>query len=583
MELIDYINKSKELKKKKDMKDVKIAFLSSFTINGVAEVMRVLCFENNVFAETYTAPYNQHVQEILNKSSGLYDFNPNIIFMLLDAEQLFGDFYYFPYRMNDEQKNQYTKEKFEELKELIGVLKNNTKSKIVVNSLLLPLYSSRGIIENKNFGFRKAVERFNNMIEELSKDDSQVFVFDFNMFCMKLGYDNLFDRKMYYLADMRISPTALVEIGKEYMAYIFPLMSMTKKCLVLDLDNTLWGGILGEDGIDGIKLGPDKEGRPFLDFQRRILELFERGIVLAINSKNNYDDVIEVMKKHKYMLLKEDHFASMKINWNDKVTNMKEITTELELGTDSFVFLDDDKTNRELIKRFMPDVMVVEMPQDFSLYPKVIEDLKNFNLFSITEDDQKRGEMYVGQKKRTEFKLKVKDLETFLKQLKIKVNIVYANESNIARIAQLTQKTNQFNLTTRRYQEEDIKKFSESEDYFVCCIQVEDKFGDYGTTGVVIAKKNKEEWVIDSFLLSCRILGKEIEKVLLGFVIDKAREDGAKDIMGEFIPTKKNEAANDFYKNSGFKIVEKGEKEIWGFDVENKYNYPDFIKISIVK
>ncbi|MCK4521210.1 MAG: HAD family hydrolase [Nanoarchaeota archaeon] len=573
-----YINESKKLIKKKSMKDVKLAFLSNFTINGLAETMKVLCFEQRIYAETYAVPYNQYAQEILNKSSKLYDFNSDIIFILLDSEQLLDSMY----KMDEKQREKYTKEKFDELRGLINILKENTNAKIVFNTLLVPLYSSRGIIENKQkFGLKKSIHRFNEMFESLSIDDSQLFIFDFNSFCSKMGYENLVDRKMYYLGDMRISPMALVNIGIEYMAYIFPLTSSTKKCVILDLDNTLWGGILGEEGTENIKLGPEKDGKPFLDFQKRLLELFERGIILAINSKNNYNDVIEVMKKHKYMLLKENNFACIKINWKDKVTNTREIAKELNIGLDSLVFLDDDKTNRELIKKFIPEVMVVDLPEDPSLYPKVIEDLKVFNTFTITGEDLNRGKMYVSQKKRGELKLKVKDLESFLKQLGIKVNISSAKKSNISRIAQLTQKTNQFNLTTRRYQDADIKKFSESKEYIVKCIDVEDKFGDYGITGIAIVKKNKEDWLVDSFLLSCRILGKEIEKVFLGFIIEEAKKEGIKKLIGEFISTKKNSLAKDFYKSNKFELGKKtNEKEIWNFDLKNKYDYPKFFIIT---
>lgn len=543
------------------MRSVKIAFLSNFTIIGIAETMKVLCYEHGIYVETYTAPYNQYTQEILNKSSKLYNFDPNIIFILLDIENLLGDFYYFPYRMNAQQRKEFIQEKFDEVKDLIAILKKNTNSKIVVNNLLIPYYSSRGIIENKQEeGIKKCIQQFNSMLESLSIDNSQLFIFDFNSFSSKIGHVNLFDNKMCYLGDIKISPSTLVNLGAEYLGYIFPLMSITKKCIVLDLDNTLWGGIVGEEGIENIKLGPEKEGKPFLDFQKRLLEFFERGILLAINSKNNYEDAVEVLRNHKYMLLREDKFACMKINWQDKVTNMKEIAKELNIGLDSLVYIDDDKTNRELIKSFIPEVMVIDFPTDPCSYPKIFEDLKVFNLFSITEDDLKRGQMYIEQKKREKLKSQVRDIGSFLKKLEIKVILMQASKENIPRIAQLTQKTNQFNLTTKRYQEEDIKNFLELNKYIVKFIDVKDKFGDYGITGVVIVRKNDAEkyWEIDSFLLSCRILGKNIEFSLMQNIIDEARKENIKKLYGKFIPTKKNKPAENFLKDCGF-ILDKEE------------------------
>lgn len=583
MNLNDYINKSKRLIRDDSMKPVNIAFLSNFIITGIAETMKVMCFEHGIYVNHYTSPYNQYTQEILSKSSQLYHFNSNLIFILFDIENLFGDFYYFHYNKNSQQRKEFIQEKFDEIKNLILILKENTNAKIVINNLLVPYYSSRGIIENKQeWGIRKCIQQFNNMLDSLSINDSQLFIFDINLFYSKLGYDKVFDKKMSYLGDIKISPFALVKLGFEYMAYIFPLMSMTKKCIVLDLDNTLWGGIIGEDGIENIKLGPEKEGKPFFDFQKRLLELFERGILLAINSKNNYGDVIEVMRNHEYMILKEDHFACMKINWQDKVTNMKEIANELNISLDSLIFIDDDKTNRELIKNFIPEVMVIDVPEDPVYYPNLIEDLKILNLFSITDDDLERGKVYVDQRKREEFKSKVMNLDSFLKQLEIKINIIKADKMTIPRIAQLTQKTNQFNLTTKRYQEEDIINFLSSNEYIIESINVKDKFGDYGITGVIIVKKYKNYWDIDSFLLSCRILGKNIEFSLMQSIIDEAKGEGIKKIYGKFIPTKKNKLAKDFLKECGF-ILDKEENEEIYYILEvgkenKKENYIKIIK-----
>src|SRR3989344_5239626 len=563
MELSDYIIESRKLAKNSSMRDVRIAFLSNFTINGIAETMKFLCFKYKVYAESYISQYNQYAQDILNKSSGLYHFKPDIIFILLDIENFFGDYYYFYYRMDNQQRGDFIQKKFDEIRELIKFLKKNTNAKIIVNTLLIPNYSSRGILENKqDLGIRGGIYNLNNMLESLSVDSPQLFVFDMNSFCSKVGYEFMRDKKMDYLGDMKISPSALVKISFEYMGYIIPLMSMTKKCIVLDLDNTLWGGIVGEEGIENIKLGPEKEGKPFLDFQKRLLELFEKGIILAVNSKNNYEDAIEVIKSHKYMILKEHHFASMKINWRDKVTNMKEIAEDLNIGVDSLVYIDDDKTNRELMKNILPEVFVLDLPEDPCLYPSAIESLTIFNLFNITDEDLNRGKMYADQNRREQFRAETTDIESFLKQLEIKVDIIQANKMTIPRVAQLTQKTNQFNLTTRRYQEEDIRSLLESGKHIIKCINVRDRFGDYGLTGVVIITKcdNGGYWDIDTFLLSCRILGKNIEFSLMQNIIDDARRAGIKKIFGRFISTKKNKPAECFLEECGF-LLDKEENE----------------------
>ncbi len=548
------------------MKNCKIAFLSNFTINGLGETIRVFCNEHRIYAETYTPYYNQYAQEILDRTSKLYRFNPDIIFLLIDIEYLLGDMYSFPYRLNSEERKRRIEQKFQELKEMISCLKQNVNSKIVINNFLLPVYSSRGILENKqDCGFRDSIRELNNMLEKLAREDSQMFVFDINIFAVKQGYGSMIDNKMNYLADMKFSPSAIISLAEEYLSYIFPLMSMTKKCIVLDLDNTLWGGVIGEEGIADIKLGPEKEGKSFFDFQKRLLELSERGVILAINSKNNYNDAIEVIRNHPYMLLKEDKFASIKINWNDKVKNMQEIASDLNIGIDSLVFIDDDKTNQEFVRKMLPEVFVMNLPEDPCDYTKALERLNIFNSFLITQEDLEKQEMYASQKKRDELKLSISDLESFLKELKMEITVMKVDNLNLPRASQLTQKTNQFNLTTKRYTEEDINRFLKDENYLLRLIHVRDRFGDYGITGLAILKKDDSQTLeIDNFLLSCRILGKSIEFAFLQELINEGKKQNIQRIKAKFIPTKKNAPSANFLNEAGF--IFKGE-----YNGENHY------------
>ena len=567
--LNDYTKESKKLDKSKLDKKIKIALLSNFTIKWFNDVLQSLCYNNKINAEVYIVPYNQYSQEVLNDKSDLYSFNPNLIILILDIKKLLGQKYDFPYKLTPKERKAYIEEIYNNLIALLENLNKKTQAKVVINNFKVPLYSSMGILENKqDFGIVESIKFLNKKLQEYAKKTSQIFVFDFQGFCSKLGYDKVTDKKLDYMADMKISPKLIPRICEEYMAYIIPLLSMTKKCLVLDLDNTVWGGIIGEDGLEGIKLGPEKEGLPYLEFQKKILNLFYRGVILAINSNNNPEDVFKVMKEHPYMLLKEAHFASMRINWNDKVSNMIEIAKEINIGLDSLVFIDDDKRNRELIKNKLPEVTVIEMPEDISLYPEVIDNIKVFNTLNITKDDLHRGKMYAQQRRRQTYLSKATNIDDFLKQLNIKITLYKANSFNIPRIAQLTQKTNQFNMTTKRYLEEDIRKFSKSNNYLVYCVRVEDKFGDNGITGVIIIEKNLKEWLIDTFLLSCRVIGRKIEDVIISKTIEKAKQANAQKLIGSFIPTNKNKPAEDFYKNFGFRLKEqKKEKTIWEFNI----------------
>src|SRR3989338_7054276 len=584
LSISDYFNLYKKLKNpknfEKNKKSIKIALLSSFTANGIKEVLYVKCNELGINCDFYVGKYNQYSQEILGKNSGLHKFKPDLAMLFIDARSIFGNNYFLPYGIDDKQRKKFVEEKLQEIKSLAEKLKLNSKGKVLLHNFEVSLFSPLGILENKQkFGFIESVEALNSELRDTFKNDEQVFVFNYNAFCSKIGKNNAIDYKMYYLVDMKLNLQYIPELCNEYMAYIKPLMSLAKKCIVLDLDNTLWGGIIGEDGLEGIKLGPTPEGRPFMEFQQYLLSLFNRGVILAINRKNNYDDVKEVFEKHPHMVLKENNFAAMQINWNDKIANLKALAEELNIGTDSFVFIDDDKANRQMVKEAFPEINVVEMPEDSSLYLNKLMDINDFNTLQITEEDKKRGHMYVQQRKRTEFQKSATDLTEFLRNLDMVVMVEKANKFNIPRISQLAQKTNQFNMTTKRYMEEDIKKFSEDKNFLVFSVKVEDKFGDNGITGAAIVKKSKDAWNIGTFLLSCRVIGRKVEETLLAYIEREAKKAGAKKITADFIPTKKNSVAKGFYKSSGFNMAKKEkEKEVWEYDIKKDYKFPNFIK-----
>ncbi len=564
-------------------KKIRIAFLSSFTSNGFKEILSVKCLQNNIFPEFYNCDYKQYSQDIIDGDSNFYAFNPDITILFIDAKTLLGEYYFNPYDLNKSQRKDFANEKISEICRLVETIKGHSNTKILLHNIMVPSYSPHGIVENKHeFGFLQSVAHINHELACTYRNDEQIFVFDYESFCSTVGKNNITDTKMYYLADMKVDMQMVPALCNEYMSYIKPATSSTKKCIVLDLDDTLWGGVIGEDGLEGIKLGPTPEGRAFWEFQKYLFSLFKRGVILAINSKNNIDDVLEVFEKHPHMVLKENHFAAMQINWNDKATNMRLLSEELNIGVDSFVFFDNDKLNREIVSSTYPEITVVDLPSDSSLYCETLQKVNDFNSFYITDEDMKKGQMYVDQRKRKEFKSKVVDLSDYLKSLEMKVEIQKINDFNKPRIAQLTQKTNQFNVTTRRYTDIDLDTFSKRGDLIVS-IRVEDKFGDNGITGAAIVQKEDDVWKIDTFLLSCRVIGRKVEEVLLGHIIDQAKNDGVTRVIGEFIQTKKNIPSKDFFGSNKFKLVkDDGERQVWEYDVTVEYNHPDFIDVIIL-
>jgi len=319
-----------------------------------------------------------------------------------------------------------------------------------------------------------------------------------------------------------------------------------KKCIVLDLDNTLWGGIVGEDGFEGIKLSSSGPGAGFIAFQQALLDLYNKGVILAINSRNNYDDAIKVIKTHPNMILRENNFAAVRINWNDKVSNLKELAREINIGLESTVFLDDDPTNRALVKAILPEVETPEMPPDPSDYVKFLIGLPYFDLTTLTDEDKMRGNLYVTERLRRESEKLFNNQQDFLKSLGLELQIFTDDPSQLARLAQLTSKTNQFNFNKHELSEKDIADFINNKDYQVFYGRLTDCFGDYGIISFAIVKKDAELWQIDQFLMSCRAIGRGAEEAFLATIAKVARENQSKNLLITFVQTEKNKPAKDF-------------------------------------
>ncbi len=574
-----YITKSKELDNIQFNKKIRVAVLSSFTINGVEETLRVKCAEKKIECITYIGGYNQYHQNILDDKSRLYEFLPDITFLLVDSRSILGDLFYSPYSLSVSERKDFVDKKSKELLELVDSFTKKTNSKLVVANLTIPTYSPYGIFETKTkYGLHHMVYDINNKLSEGITNNDSVYLYDFNGFVNRFGENNVFDFKQFLFGDIKIALDYISYFANDLIGYIIALLGLTSRCIVLDLDNTLWGGVVGEDGFDGIKLGKGPPGNAYVEFQRILLSLQKRGVLLAINSKNNPEDALKVINEHPDMILRKEHFACLKINWNDKVSNMKEITEELNFGLDYMVFFDDDPVNREFMCNNLPQVLTVELPKDPAQYVKTLQNMKEFNTLNITDEDIKRGVMYIQQQKRKEFENSAPDLEGFLRNLNTKVSILPADKFTIPRISQLTLKTNQFNLTTKRYQEEEIQRFSKDNQILVGCAQVEDKFGDNGITSVFIIKNDKpQEWMLDTFLLSCRVMGREVEKGILDYIIKKAKENKIKRIKAEYIPTQKNKPIENFLPNCGFKK----EGNYWIYNCDEEFKVPNFLIISV--
>ena len=463
--------------------------------------------------------FGNYMIDLVDSNSLLCKSESDIIILFLDLDEL--------------------NENIEDIINAVDKFVSETNKTIIINTMC---YTPRYLDTYLN----KSLEvELNTNIKLLnySRENSNVLLLDFSKL---IKQNNFFDEKYWYMARIKYSKIGFELIAEEIRGIINTYKYGSKKVLILDMDNTLWGGIIGEDEI---KLSNDGIGKIYLDFQKKIKKLQELGILLAICSKNNYGDGIRGLN-HSNSILKEDDFIIKKINWNDKVSNIKEILEELNLGDSSIVFIDDNPVEREYVKNILPDINVPEFPTNIytlnGWFLNVIKD--NFSKISLTKEDLKKQGQYVAKIKRDNFSKNI-SYEDFLESLDINIQFFIDDYTNVERYSQMTQKTNQFNLTTKRYTISEIKNFIDSVNFTVIAISYKDKFANEGITGLVILN-NKEELIeIDTFLLSCRILTRGVEKAIF-MKLEELYPN--KDMVGKYIPTSKNMQTKELYTTYNF-------------------------------
>lgn len=399
-----------------------------------------------------------------------------------------------------------------------------------------------------------AIAAFNDHASRLAMSRANVKWVDFGEFVSRYDAEKLMDWKYYFMSQTMLNPKLAHDFKAWWERIDGELSLQRKKCLVLDLDNTLWGGVLGEDGVDGIKLGGDYPGKAFAAWQQALLQLSRNGVILAVCSKNNEDDVVEAWDKNSAMVLKREHFSAVRINWQDKASNLQALAQDLNIGLDSMVFVDDNPAERELVKQLLPAVEVPDFPEKpyqlMAFYKMLVE--RYFRIYAVTDEDRAKTEQYRANALRQAELSRFADLEDYLYSLDIELDVIPADDHNLPRIAQLTQKTNQFNLTTRRYTEAEVRERLQ-QGWRVWCMAVRDRFGDNGITGVVMLRPTDDEVTvdIDSLLLSCRILGRGIEDAFVKTVFNLLRLDGYRKVKATYVPTAKNKLTAEFYDRLG--------------------------------
>lgn len=534
-------------------KPLRVALLRSYTADPIEPVLKMRLLLDGFRPTIWTGGYNQYVQEILDAGSPLHQFRPDLVLMMIRIEEIMPDFVdEFAARPWTEWEERVAA-KVRELGGLVEKIERALPAQIVVQNMTLPHGGYFGIYDSQRpDGQGYLIQKFNQGLAAEFAARKGVFLWDFDRFVRAKGYENLYDPKMWYVARNPFRQSAYPAIVDDLTRYLRSALGRIKKCVVVDLDNTLWGGVVGEDGIEGIDLGRDYPGNCYRDFQKELLKLHHRGILLAINSKNNESDAFEILDKHPDMVLRRKHFAAYQINWRDKATNLQALANDLNIGIDSMVFIDDNPRECELVRQRCPECHVVCLPEKPYLIPRFLDSVPGLECIRLTEEDTQRGEMYHAQVVRRQSAASFQNLEDFWKDLELEVKIEPARPFSIPRIAQLTQRTNQMNLTTRRYSEAEVEALVRDPQWRVVSVAARDKFGDHGIVGVMFIRMNADSCHIDTFLMSCRVLGLNIEQYMIAFAAAVAKRAGVKRLVGEFIPTSKNKVAADMYPRLGF-------------------------------
>ena len=536
-------------------RQVRITLASSFTIDPLAPALAVECHRIGLWPVIQVDGFNLYRSHILDPNSSLYEFVPDIVFLAAELGSI------TPLQDDGLMDVTVVADTCTHLEEMIEAFKGYSSALLVVHNFAVLSRFPFAITQEST---AQPIQAINTWLADTYRSDPQMRILDFDALCTYHGKSRTTNPKLHYLGAIEISESFLPVLTQQYLAYIKALKGLTRKCLVLDLDGTLWGGVVGEDEIEGIRLTRYGPGSEYRDFQKAILALYRRGVILAVNSKNNPADALEVLRHHPDMVLREEHFASLQINWNDKASNLRAIAEELNIGLDSLVFADDSPVERAWVRQALPEVLVVDLPEDPVFYAQTLETLTNFEVLSLTDEDRRRGALYASERARREFKTDKGGFEAFVAGLDMVLTVRVVQPKDIPRVAQLTRKTNQFNMTTRRYSDAEIAEMTPCPDALVYTLRVRDIFGDSGLVGVAILKRLSEVWKIDTFLMSCRVLGRTIERAFLTEALTDAKNKGISALEAEFIPTAKNGLASSFYEEFGFDLVSENEGHtIW--------------------
>ncbi len=551
---------------------LKLAVLGSYSIQHLVKLLRLFLDRELINAEIYEGEYDGINMDVLDPASPLYSFDPRFVVILLRHND---------FKMQDEAS---LKEAITYTENIISKVSAINSVTVFISNIALPPERPWGTLEaDYDYTSRSLMQKYNMYLTE--HHPGNVRIIDMEYLSSLKGKESWFDNTAYFLTKQGFNMEYLKDVAAEITTMILPDLGRVRKCLVLDLDNTLWGGIAGDDGPEGINVDPnDPVGEAFRAFQEYLLSLKRRGVLLAVNSKNDEEIAREPFEKNPNMILKLTDIACFVANWSDKAGNMAYIAKQLNIGMNSLVFFDDNPAEREIIRKFCPEVTVIDVPVDPESYVTVLDRANVFEWTVITKEDMARSDSYLENSKREEMAASFVDYKEYLKALEMKGHTGIVGETEAERFAQLTNKSNQFNLRTQRYSDGEIRELMKAPDTRLIYVSLSDRFTEYGIISCIVLKKGcaslnlpDDVCFIENWCMSCRVLKRGVENFAFKAVCEEAIAMGCTRIAGEYIRTKKNGMVEGLYAALGFRPIEEKGHILYGYDLSKESSLEFYI------
>lgn len=530
------------------MRSARIAIASDTSLDNLAEPLALSLLERGMFGVQYHAPFAQIALEVRNPESGLIRHQPDVVVLA----PLTGI-----WERIESTTAAHAVQTVEEAWGHVTALRQHFNGIILVQNLVPTESRPHGILEFRGeMGRADFARTINLQLSQRCRESGDVFLLDSELLAHQCGAAWPGLHKQFFMASRPLADELVKRIAVDIAAFCAARKGFARKCLVLDLDNTLWGGVVGEEGVAGLKIGGGFPGNLYTALQNELRTLQARGVMLAINSKNNEADAWEVFERRPEMLLRRADFSAHRINWQDKASNLRELAIQLNVGLDALVMLDDNPVERAWIEEALPEVEVCPANDPLEML-RWLASSRRFDTLAVTKEDALRAKSYAAAQERSRLAAQAGNMEEYLTSLGTEIEVGCDSPEQVARVAQLTQKTNQFNLTTRRYTEAEISERIQNPGWRVFWCSCRDRFTDEGVIGAAVVQAVESEWILDTFLMSCRVLGRGVEKAFLNAICERAASEGVKMVRGEYIRTPKNGQTEDFYEKCGFTAQER--------------------------